>query len=47
MSLFIANMSEYTGSYELQTVGLKNAVAQNPEVKMHLYKILHDKCYGK
>ena len=47
MSLFIANMSECTRSSELQTVGLGNAVAQNPEVKMQLYKILHDKCYEK
>ena len=40
-------MSECTRSYKLQTVGLRNALTQNPEVKMHLYKILHDKCYGK
>ena len=31
-------MSECTRSCELQTVGLRNAVAQNPEVKMQLYK---------
>ena len=42
-------MSECTRNSELQTVGLRNAVAQNPQVKMQLpvYKILHDKCYGK
>ena len=47
MSLFTANMSECTRSSELQTVGLRNAVAQNPEVKMQLYKTLHNKCYRK
>ena len=47
MSLFIANMSECTRSSELQTVGLRKAIAQNLEVKMQLHKILHDKCYGK
>ena len=47
MSLFIANMIECTRSSELQTVGLRKAVAQNPEVKMRLDKILYDKCYGK